>query len=98
MARYHTTDQGVIAFTPEEEARWDAMEMESHRQIEAAYRENIRKERNQLLAECDWTQFTDTPLSVEKKAEWATYRQALRDITLHVNFPHLAEDDWPIKP
>jgi hypothetical protein len=26
------------------------------------------------------------------------YRQALRDITDHVNFPYLADEDWPVKP
>jgi hypothetical protein len=30
--------------------------------------------------------------------EWATYRQALRDITLHSNFSYLLDDDWPVKP
>lgn len=43
--------------------------------------ENIRILRNRLLSESDWTQVPDSPLSTEKKAEWAKYRQALRDIT-----------------
>jgi hypothetical protein len=30
--------------------------------------------------------------------EWATYRQALRDITTHANFPNLEEADWPVAP
>ena len=39
-----------------------------------------RSMRDALLAESDWTQYAeDNPLSDEKKAEWATYRQALRD-------------------
>jgi hypothetical protein len=29
---------------------------------------------------------------------WVDYRQALRDITNHVNFPYLADEDWPVKP
>jgi hypothetical protein len=41
----------------------------------------VRRKRSGLLAESDWTQFNDSPLSAEKKLEWATYRQALRDIT-----------------
>lgn len=41
----------------------------------------IRRYRNELLADTDWTQFVDVPLSVEKKQEFADYRQALRDIT-----------------
>ena len=40
----------------------------------------VRANRNVLLAESDWTQVADSPLSDSKKAEWATYRQALRDL------------------
>ena len=42
---------------------------------------DTRNTRNTLLAQCDWTQASDCPLSSDKKAEWAEYRQALRDIT-----------------
>ena len=42
----------------------------------------IRRIRNDLLSESDWTQTVeDAPLTEEMKAEWATYRQELRDIT-----------------
>lgn len=41
----------------------------------------IRLKRNELLKKCDWTQLTDCQLTAEKKTEWATYRQQLRDIT-----------------
>jgi len=41
----------------------------------------LRIERNKLLEKSDWTQANDSPLSDSKKAEWKTYRQALRDIT-----------------
>ena len=37
----------------------------------------MRQERNILLNESDWTQIADNPMS--NKAQWATYRQALRD-------------------
>ena len=40
----------------------------------------FRLERNRRLAKCDWTQSSDSPLSSDKKKEWATYRQALRDL------------------
>ena len=39
----------------------------------------MRQERNALLAQSDWTQMADSPLSNSKKAEWATYRQQLSD-------------------
>lgn len=42
---------------------------------------NIRYIRNKLLADSDWTQLVDSPLSSSKKTEWATYRQSLRDLT-----------------
>ena len=40
---------------------------------------DIRNQRNGMLANSDWTQLGDAPLTDEKKAEWVTYRQALRD-------------------
>jgi hypothetical protein len=40
----------------------------------------LRKIRNALLRDCDWTQFVDSPLSQEQKQAWATYRQQLRDL------------------
>lgn len=45
----------------------------------------IRTRRNKRLQACDWTQAVDSPLTDAKKAEWATYRQALRDITDNYN-------------
>jgi len=54
----------------------------------AALQENeMREQRNALLAASDWTQANDSPLAAEKKVEWATYRTALR------NLP--SSSDWP---
>lgn len=53
----------------------------------------VRKQRNLLLAECDWTQLLDSPAD---KQAWAKYRQDLRDITKQAGFPH--EINWPQKP
>ena len=41
----------------------------------------LRDYSNGLLFQSDWTVMPDSPLSDSKKAEWKTYRQALRDIT-----------------
>lgn len=41
----------------------------------------------------DWTQVADAPVD---KAAWATYRQALRDITSQVSFPDSIT--WPTEP
>jgi hypothetical protein len=54
--------------------------------------ESMRLERNGLLSACDWTQVPDTPTD---KAAWAAYRQALRDITQHPDWPNV---DWPEVP
>lgn len=52
--------------------------------------------RNIMLAECDWTQAADSPLSEAKKAEWATYRQQLRDLPANTSDP--ANPTWPTPP
>jgi hypothetical protein len=53
----------------------------------------IRAERNRLLAASDWTQVADAPVD---QAAWATYRQALRDITAQLGFPE--QINWPEAP
>jgi hypothetical protein len=61
--------------------------------ITTAKAQDTRNQRNVLLAASDWTQVDDAPVD---KAAWATYRQALRDITSQVDFPHTVT--WPAKP
>jgi len=68
---------------------------EDVQQYDANVAEAARNTRNQLLSGSDWTQIPDAPVDA---TAWATYRQALRDITDHENFPYLTEDDWPTKP
>ena len=53
----------------------------------------VRESRNTKLSECDWTQVADAPVD---KTVWATYRQALRDITTQSGFPW--EITWPVAP
>ena len=65
----------------------------------------LRERRDNLLQISDWTQFSDSPLDSTKKAEWATYRQALRDLPSNVtddNVKDVTDDrshsSWPTKP
>ncbi|MEC7864257.1 MAG: tail fiber assembly protein [Bacteroidota bacterium] len=60
----------------------------------------LRQKRLEKLALCEWTQVADSPLTDEKKAEWATYRQALRDVpqNLDDDFGDLEGFVWPIEP
>ena len=55
-----------------------------------------RNTRTALLDESDWTQVADTALTTEKKAEWATYRQSLRDLPDASGWPHT--HTLPTKP
>lgn len=54
----------------------------------------LRKERDRLLAETDWSQGADVPTDL--KSKYTTYRQALRDITETSNSYLTVE--WPNKP
>ena len=56
----------------------------------------LRAERNGKLAETDWTQSPDSPLSDSDKTAWATYRQELRDITK--TYKSLEDVKWPTAP
>lgn len=53
----------------------------------------VRQERNAKLSLSDWTQVADAPVD---KAAWATYRQALRDVTAQEGFPWTIT--WPTQP
>lgn len=45
----------------------------------------IRRKRNVLLVDSDWTQLPDSPLDTDARNAWADYRQSLRDITENVD-------------
>ena len=53
---------------------------------------NVKRRRDTLLAETDWMALIDTTLT----QEWASYRQALRDVPAQEGFPF--EVQWPVKP
>lgn len=53
----------------------------------------IRADRNKRLVDCDWTQLSDAPVD---HAEWAMYRQQLRNITAQQGFPWNVV--WPEQP
>tara|TARA_B100001778_G_scaffold228172_1_gene189541 strand:- start:236 stop:532 length:297 start_codon:yes stop_codon:yes gene_type:complete len=69
--------------------------------------EFIRKTRNALLSDTDWTQYRDVSLSND--SDWQTYRQSLRDLPQNFSpiidiitedgYPIVKEQtDWPEKP
>ena len=56
----------------------------------------VRSGRNRRLADCDWTQLSDCPLSDADKAAWSTYRGELRDVPEQSGFPSTVT--WPEQP
>jgi len=73
--------------------------------VDAQTAANNRTHRNALLAESDWMVIRSQETSTTLDADWATYRQALRDIPTHSNWPDLAypspdgsDGDWPLAP
>jgi hypothetical protein len=90
-------ENGVdIQLTPEEEAARDAEEAAEEAAKPARAMSQLRTERNTKLAETDWTQSPDSPLTNEAKSEWATYRQSLRDLPASTEDP--ANPSWPDEP
>ena len=57
--------------------------------------ESLRIQRDQKLTGTDWSQVADSALSDEDKQAYRDYRQALRNITNHANWPNLTDQDWP---
>jgi hypothetical protein len=60
---------------------------------DAEQAKSVRASRTQKLSDSDWTQIAD---STADKTAWATYRQALRDITGQAGFPWTIT--WPETP
>ena len=61
--------------------------------------EQIRKYRDRLLTNSDWTQGADSPLASGKKTEWATYRTKLRTLPEdQKDKTTYASITWPSEP
>ena len=82
-----TTEDGVTTTKAEHEAAYQAT-------LDATTAEGHRATRDAKLAETDFYALSDVTMS----SEMTTYRQALRDITTHENWPNLEDADWPTKP
>tara|TARA_R110001606_G_scaffold219521_1_gene367336 strand:- start:7 stop:507 length:501 start_codon:yes stop_codon:yes gene_type:complete len=82
-----TTEDGVTTTKAEHETAYQA-------KLDATAAKSVRTQRDAKLAETDWTGMSDVTMA----ADMATYRQALRDITAHSDFPNLEDSDWPTKP
>ena len=63
---------------------------------DAEQAKSVRVSRDAKLAECDWRVIKATETSTALPTEWATYRQALRDVTTQTGFPWTIT--WPESP
>lgn len=81
-----TAEDGTVVTAAENEAAYKAMK-------DAEQAKAVRTQRGEKLKDSDWTQVADAPVD---QAAWATYRQALRDITGQEGFPWTIT--WPTEP
>lgn len=56
--------------------------------------DNLRAERDRLLLATDWWASSDLTMTQAQ----TDYRQDLRDLPDHANWPNLTASDWPTKP
>lgn len=80
----YTDEDGVVHTAAEQEAA-------HHAQVDAATIASNKTTRNTKLSATDWTQLADVPLTAQSKADFADYRQALRDADM-------LEPVWPEAP
>lgn len=85
-------EDGVVTPNAEAWEEWKAELAEASKTTA----EEVRAERDKRLAETDWTQVLDAPLSEESREAFRVYRQALRDIPDQDGFP--AYVVWPDMP
>lgn len=95
MARFHNKGGTRVQFTAEEEAARDAEELAWTAAASARRITKLREQRDVMLAETDWMANSDVTMS----DAWATYRQALRDITTQTpSDDTLSNITFPTKP
>ena len=82
-----TTEDGVTTTKSQHEAAYQAT-------LDANTASAMRSRRDNKLAETDWNAMSDVTMADNMK----TYRQALRDLPTHSNWPNLEDNDWPTKP
>jgi len=95
---YDRATEKLVNVTPYYEAPWVytvAVEPKTQADIDAEIEAQwavVRADRNRRLYACDWTQLPDAPVD---GSVWATYRQALRDVTDQADPFNII---WPSQP
>ena len=84
-----TTDEGVTTTALEHETAYKATK-------DTEQAKSVRQSRDDKLAESDWRVIKAAETATTLDAAWATYRQALRDVTGQSGFPWTIT--WPDAP
>jgi len=84
-----TTDEGVTTTALEHETAYKATK-------DTEQAKSVRQSRSDKLADCDWRVIKAAETATTLDAAWATYRQALRDVTAQSGFPWTIT--WPDAP
>lgn len=91
MFQDYTDDEGVTHTKADQEAEYQT-------RLDAEAADSVRASRDAKLAESDWMVIRSAETGIALDSNWAVYRQALRDITNHADFPYLTDEDWPEAP
>ena len=91
MPRYKIVNNVRIQLTAEEEAELDARAEAADLDLNM-----VRSQRDSQLRSTDWTQLGDAALGDHTAEEWATHRQALRDVPQ--TYSRVSEVVWPNDP
>jgi len=92
MPRFHNIDGVTVQFTVAEESARDAEDQAWSAGADTRAAAQVREERDDKLAVCDWMANSDVTMS----DQWTTYRQALRDVPAQAGFPNSIT--WPVVP
>lgn len=90
---------GAVDSIGERVVNLETLKIERRQRRTPSVANQIRDRRRLLLQGSDWTQTADSPLSESKRAEWAAYRQALRDLPDEQGSVNSIDDvAWPTPP
>ncbi len=93
--RFRLVDGEVVEMTSDE------IESENDALLLSGAKQKVRDQRAKLLVDSDWTVNPQVPLSEEKTAAWAAYRQALRDFPSTITLEQVkagTDLSWPVPP
>jgi hypothetical protein len=84
-----------VELTPEEISELEIRDLEYQAELPNLLLNQIKIERDRLLAETDFTMMMDIPITEESRNDFIEYRQSLRDLPENVD---VFNPVWPTKP